>query len=75
MEEGLELRNSHRYTPNKHSADPVAIGDVVVVQESDQPRGFWKLAKVENLITGSDGLVRGVRIRTHTAGNRPTYLQ
>ena len=69
------LRNSHRHTSNKHPADPVAIGDVVVVQESDQPRGFWKLAKVENLITGSDGLVRGVRIRTQTAGNRPTYLQ
>ena len=70
MEQGLSIG-----TQKLTSIDPVAIGDVVVVQESDQPREFWKLAKVENLITGSDGLVRGVRIRTQTAGNRPTYLQ
>ena len=31
----LELRNSHRYALNKHPADPIAIGDIVLVQEAD----------------------------------------
>ena len=71
----LELRNSHRHALNKHTADPIAIGDIVLVQEADQPKGFWRLAKVEDLIKGSDGQVRGARVRTQTVGNRPTYLQ
>ena len=65
----LELRNSHRHTPYKHPADPINIGDIVIVQETDQPRRFWRLAKIEDLITGSDGQVRGARIRTRTVVN------
>ena len=57
----LELRNSH--------------GDIVIIQETDQPREFWRLAKIEDLITGSDGQARGDRIRTWRVGNRLTYLQ
>ena len=70
----LELRNSYRHTPNKHPADPINI-HIVIIQETDQLRGFWRLAKIEDLITGSDGQVRGARIRTRTVENRLTYLQ
>ena len=54
----LELRESHRQT---HKC-PISIGDVVFVHEADRPRGFWKLARVEDL---TDGLVRGACVQTH----------
>ena len=75
----MELRNSHRHTPNKYPADPINIGDIVIVQETDQPRGFWRLAKIEDLITGSDSQVRSACIQPRTVGNRlamtsPTFV-
>ena len=36
------------------------------------PRSSWKLAAIEDLITGGDGLVRAAHIRTSTGYiNRP----
>ena len=71
----LELRNSHQHAPNKHTSDPINIGDIVIIQETDQPRGFWRLAKIEDPITGSDGQFRGAHIWTRNVGNLFTYLQ
>lgn len=62
----LELRDSHRYAASKGSTDQIAVGDMVVVHETGQPRGYWKLARVENLIVGADGRVWGARVRTQT---------
>ena len=36
---------------------------------------FWKLAKVEKLIEGSDGHARGAVIRTHSKGTKMTVLR
>ena len=45
----LELREAHRHSGGSPNALSIAVGDVVVVVHSDdQPRGFWKLAKVED---------------------------
>ena len=71
----LKLRDSHHQAPGKGRRDVISIGDVVLVHDEDRPRGFWKLALVEDLITGSDGQVRGACIRTHSEGDRPNYLQ
>ena len=45
----VELRDSHRRS---------SVGDVVVVH-GDQPRGMWRLGRVERLTEGTDSLVRG----------------
>ena len=37
------------------SGTQIAIGDLVMVHNEKQPRGFWKMAKVENLIIGKEG--------------------
>lgn len=52
--------------------DAISIGDMVLVHDADRPRGFWKIARVEDLISGSDGQVRGAYIRT---SNRPSHLR
>ena len=49
----LELREAHHH----NKGTDVEIGDVVVVHSENHPRGFWKLAQVEQTITGHDGKI------------------
>ena len=42
----------------------VAVGDLVMIVETDAPRGEWPLARVMDVTNGRDGLVRSVRVRT-----------
>ena len=51
----IELRNTHRYLNQNDTIKTVSVGDVVVVHEEDQPRGKWRVAKILDLIVGSDG--------------------
>ena len=39
------------------------IGDIVLIIDSEIPRGKWKIAIVRNVYPGKDGLVRSVRIK------------
>ena len=38
------------------------VGDVVLVQDSNQVRGNWKLGKVSKVYPGDDGRVRKVDV-------------
>lgn len=61
----LELRDSHRqYAKKCGRTKQVQVGDVVVVHDDDQPRGMWRLGRIEKLISGADGQVRGAVVRT-----------
>ena len=74
----LELRESHRHSncpPKKSHCSQIAVGDMVLIHEDSKPRGFWKLAKVESLTTGADGLTRGGVVKVASSVNRPTVLR
>lgn len=71
----LELRNSHHKATQHSSNRVVSIGDVVIVHDEDQPRGKWRIGKVEALVTGSDGHVRGAAVRVKTKAGRLTKLR
>ena len=71
----LELRESHRYQGMNSIASPISIGDVVLVHDEGKARGFWKLARVEDLVTGRDGLVRGAVLRVASRKGRATVLR
>ena len=63
------LRETHRTTGN--NAQQIKIGDVVLVHD-DTARVNWRLAVIESLNKGEDGLVRSANIRTTTGRiNRP----
>ena len=51
----------HKTTGN--NIQKVQIGDVVLVHD-DIPRNRWDLAVIEDVIKGSDGLIRAAKIRT-----------
>lgn len=57
----LELRESHRYSSSDTHATTICVGDIVLVHD-DAPRALWKLAKVEEVVTGRDGHNRGAVI-------------
>ena len=71
----LELRNAHRHNQDSSDEVEIAIGDLVLVHDESQPRGFWRLAKVEDTITGKDGWVREAKLKVSARGGRSTSLQ
>ena len=70
----MELRNSHR-GKNDNGKGTIRAGDIVVVHDESQPRACWRLGKVERLINGEDGNVRGAIVRISPKGKRPTTLK
>ena len=60
------MRESHRYLATPKNKPPIREGDVVLVEDRDQPRGFWRLARVQKLLTGKDDQVRGAEVRVST---------
>ncbi len=56
-----QLRGVHKSTGNNNQS--VKVGDVVLIHNYN-PRIQWRMAVVESLITGADGLVHAVNIRT-----------
>ena len=71
----LELRNSHRNVTQHSSNRVVSVGDLVIVHDEHQPRGKWRIGKVEALVTGSHGHVRGAVVRVKTKAGRLTKLR
>ena len=46
----------------------------MVVHSEKLPRSFWKLGKVEKVIPGCDGLIRGALVRVASRGRQATHL-
>ena len=57
-----DLREFHK-GKRENSKRVVEKGDVVIVQEDNVKRGYWKMAVVEELVAGRDGVVRGAKVR------------
>jgi hypothetical protein len=63
------LRESHRLMRVSDSnGNVVAIGDLVLVHDENQPRLLWRMGKVEDLIKGEDNVVRGAVVRVQSGG-------
>ena len=61
------LRESQK-TPKKRNSAKITIGDVVIIYDEKQPRHLWRMGKVNRLIKGGDGFVRGAEIKTGKTG-------
>ena len=62
----LELRNSHRQTTKRQKESCIRVGDIVVIHDEKVRRVQWKLGRVEKLIQGKDGAIRGAVARKLT---------
>ena len=72
----LELRECHRYSGagNKEESKQILVGDIVLVHDEKRPRGFWRLARVETILSGSDGQARSALVRVHSSGTKSKLL-
>ena len=71
----LSLREHHRNVAKKNNAPVIAVGDIVTVMAENKSHwGSWKLAKVEEVIKGTDGEIRGAKVRTSSAGGRSMVI-
>ena len=60
-----ELRQHHLYRKSKYSnVKSPAAGDVVLIRDDNIiPRCQWRMGRIEELIPGRDGLIRGVKLK------------
>ncbi|CAB4010136.1 Hypothetical predicted protein [Paramuricea clavata] len=66
----LELRESHR-----QGMRIIAEGDIVLVHEDDKRRNNWKLGKVDILIPGKDGEIRGANVTVSSSVLNPSMIR
>ncbi len=46
----------------------------MLVHDENLPRGLWRLGRVEQLVVGTDGNVRGVAVRVASKGRNATVV-
>lgn len=62
-----ELRQHHLYRKDGKGIPELKLGDVVVVKDDGPlPRSKWPLDRVNDLISGKDGFIRGAKISVIT---------
>lgn len=71
----LELREFHRAREKGGNPYIVNEGDIVTIYDEGHPRGLWRLGKVESLVRGADGVVRGVHVRVMSRKGHPKTLR
>ena len=74
MEKNVFAEFTRKTLPNRKGAD-IAVGDVVILKNDSTNRMFWKLAKVERLLTGKDGIVRAALIKVSNSDRNPRLLK
>ena len=63
--EYLQSLREHSYPKSGNKQESgIRVGDIVIVQNEKSNRNLWKLAKVEELMKGDDGVIRAAVIRT-----------
>ena len=58
------LRERDRLKHESKDLHHITVGDVVLIKSTERNRNHWPLGIVENLITGKDGVIRAVRLRS-----------
>ena len=71
----LNLRERLLKTDGLFKETGIQIGDFVLLKDDNSHRTFWKLAKVENVIKGPDGIARVATTKVLTNDRRTIVLR
>ena len=73
-----ELREHHLYVSKRRTSekDILRVGDVVIIkpESSVTPRNSWRLGRVDSLVVGDDGRVRGAKLLTRSKEGRKSAI-
>lgn len=69
------LRERKQPGTKESTKEIISVGDIVILKNDSTCRSYWKLAKVEKLIEGSDGRARAAIIKVASSNRRPVYLR
>ena len=73
-----ELREHHMYVSKRRTSerDILRVGDVVIIkpESSVTPRNSWRLGRVDSLVVGEDGRVRGANLFTRSKEGRKSAI-
>ena len=59
----VNLREHQKIMSPNENRCKIELNDVVIVEEELVPRSAWRLGKVEGLIKGDDGQIRGAKVK------------
>ena len=71
----LSLQEHHKGIPNVQRESVIKTGDIVCIHEDSEPRSFWHLSRVKELVQGSDGQVKGAAIKLRDKGKRSNIIR
>ena len=70
----LSLRE-YRAVKGNSQGPSIRIGDIVIVKDDNTKRIFWKMARVVELLKGSDGVARAALINVSNGNGPPRILK
>ena len=71
----INLREYHRVKRQAIKGPEIAVGDVVILKNDSTKRLFWRLAVIQELLTGSDRKVRAAVIKIIDDQNKSRSLR
>ena len=61
-----ELRDAHQYRQGVTRDNRISVGDVALKHNELQPRSFWTIVHIRELLTGHDGKITGASLQVTT---------
>ena len=62
----LSLRETSKDMYDRYWEECISIGDIVLIAVPNRPRVWWQMGRVIELLTGTDGKTRCVKLKTPT---------
>ncbi|XP_046856152.1 uncharacterized protein LOC124449257 [Xenia sp. Carnegie-2017] len=70
----LALREQYTSKSRGNQNPEIAVGDIVIIRNDQTKRIFWKVAKVEQLLQGGDGITRAAQVRVLRGDSSHSHL-
>ena len=71
----LSLMEKYRPPGDSMFNPDIKVNDIYILRNSQVKRAFWKLCKVEQLVTGTDGSIRSAQVAVLSHGSKKLFLR